>query len=280
MDREIRYVERVRSALGIAQALRSPPRATERNGTTVGWIPALKFPTWMRCLKCGLLHPAPWRAPRGAGRCWGHEEGSGACSGRLEQVPWVLVHEEGYLADVPWHDLAHAAARDPARRQCRHDWTEPYLRLRDTPAGRRITCDRCRSSENLSSGSPPRTAFPSGAWQQPWFRERPAQSPAEPAWVMDINDVRVHYPMTRTALVIPPGVENPARHGPRPLVREHPQSGPDSERSEQPGTAGRSQTARHRVSLHPRADRGRACEDRRWLPALRPEDNGRGSDGG
>jgi len=204
LEREIRYVERVRSALGIEQALCSPPRATERNGTTLGSIPALKFPTWMRCLKCGLLHLAPWRAPRGARGCWGQEDGSGACSGRLEQVPWVLVHEEGYLADVPWHDLAHAAARDPRRRQCRPDWTEPYLRLTDTPDGRRIICDRCRSSENLSSASPPRAAFPSGAWQQPWFREPPAQSPAEPALVMDINDVRVHYPITSTALVIPP----------------------------------------------------------------------------
>ena len=204
LDREIRYVERVRSALGIEQALCSPPRATERDGTTLGWIPALKFPTWRRCLKCGLLHPAPWRAPRGARGCWGREGGSGACGGRLEQVPWVLVHEEGYLADVPWHDLAHAAARDPERRQCRPDWTEPYLRLSDAPAGRRITCDRCKSSESLRPGSLPRAAFPAGAWQQPWFRERPAQSPTEPAWVMDINDVRVHYPITRTALVIPP----------------------------------------------------------------------------
>lgn len=204
LDREIRYVERVRSALGIEQALCSPPHATERDGTTLGWIPALKFPTWMRCLSCGLLHPAPWRGRKGAHGCWGREEESHACSGRLEQVPWVLVHDEGYLADVPWHDLAHADARDPQRRQCRPDWREPYLRLSDTPAGRRITCDRCKSSEILRSGSLPRTAFPSGEWQQPWFRERPAQSPAEPAWVMDINDVRVHYPITRTALVIPP----------------------------------------------------------------------------
>ena len=204
MDREIRYVERVRSALGIEQALCSPPRATERDGTTLGWIPALKFPTWMRCLKCGLLHPAPWRAPRGARSCWGHEGGSGACSGRLEQVPWVLVHEEGYLADVPWHDLAHADTRDPHRRQCRPDWTEPYLRLSATLAGRRIICDRCKSSESLRSGSLPRATFPSGTWQQPWFRERPAQSPTELAWVMDINDVRVHFPITRAALVIPP----------------------------------------------------------------------------
>ena len=202
-EREIRYVDRVRSALGVDKALCNPPHATERDGTILGWIPALRFPTWMRCLKCGLLHPAPWRSPRGASRCWGGEGNSAECDGRLEQVPWVLVHEEGYLADVPWHALAHTGTRDPDRR-CRADRTEPYLRLRDTPTGRQITCSRCQSNESLRSGSLPRTAFPPGAWQQPWFRESPAQSPTEPGWVMEINDVRVHYPVTRTALVIPP----------------------------------------------------------------------------
>ena len=61
LEREIRYVDRVRSALGIERALCAPPRAVERDGTIVGWIPALRFPTWMRCLnpKCGLMHRAP-----------------------------------------------------------------------------------------------------------------------------------------------------------------------------------------------------------------------------
>ena len=87
MDREIRYVERVRSALGIEQALCSPPRATERDGTTLGWIPALKFPIWMRCLKCGLLHRAPWRARRGARSCWGAKEEAVHAAGDLSRCP-------------------------------------------------------------------------------------------------------------------------------------------------------------------------------------------------
>ena len=115
LERQIRYVDRVRSALGISELLCVPPRAVERNGTVTGWIPALRFPTWMRCLRCGLMHSAPWRkqpsksegsshpdmaGPREPGNCEG-------CGGPLEQTPWVLIHEKGYLADVPWHDLAH-----------------------------------------------------------------------------------------------------------------------------------------------------------------------------
>ena len=220
LEREIRYVDRVRSALGIEQVLCSPPRAAERGGTVVGWIPALRFPTWMRCLKCGLMHAAPWRRPRakdGGGRITGTGSTEGAaraeeccedgkCGGRLEQAPWVLVHEDGYLADVPWHALAHADTRNPEQRQCRFDWKQPYLKLDETGADRRLICTRpgCGSHATFRSGALPRIPFPPYTWQQPWMREPPAQSPEAPAWLMEINDVRVHTPSTRTALVIPP----------------------------------------------------------------------------
>ena len=213
-DREIRYVDRVRSALGIDRVLRAPPRAVERNGTVVGWIPALRFPAWMRCLRCGLMHHAPWRrspvtnddggdiqagTEANAGEC-------GACGGRLEQAPWVLVHEDGYLADVPWHDLAHDGARNPEQRQCRPDWKKPYLRMDETGADRRVVCTRdgCGARITFPSGALPRIPFPHFTWQQPWMREPPAQSPEAPASLMEINDVRVHAPSIRTALVIPP----------------------------------------------------------------------------
>ena len=212
LEREIRYVDRVRSALGIDRALCEPPRATERDGTVIGWVPALRFPTWMRCQGCGSMHAAPWRrrrAPQSDGRDIESGGAGGAgecrkCGGRLEQTPWVLVHEDGFLADVPWHDLAHRDTRDPEQRQCRPDWTRPYLKLDETGTGRRVVCDRCNSAAVFSSGTLPRTAFPAHTWQQPWMREPPAQSPESPGWLVEINDVRVHAPSTRTALVIPP----------------------------------------------------------------------------
>ena len=214
MDREIRYVHRVRSALGIEAALCAPPRSAERNGTVIGWIPALRFPTWMRCLGCGLLHHAPWRTRREASGGSGDSEtvrgesiaDCSECGERLEQVPWVLVHEEGYLADVPWHDLAHGQSRDPAQRGCRPDREKPYLKLEEAAAERRILCTRphCQAHEHLRPGALPRIPFPSYTRQQPWIREPPAKAPDSLAWLVEINDVRVHSPSTRTALVIPP----------------------------------------------------------------------------
>ena len=215
LEREIRYVDRVRSALGIDEVLCTPPRSAERDGTLVGWIPALRFPTWMRCLKCGLMHSAPWRTQRakGSGRRdieTGNIGGAARfgecdeCGGRLEQAPWVLVHEDGYLADVPWHDLAHRDTRHPEQRQCRPDWTQPNLILSETGAGHRIDCRLCGSNASFPSGALPRIPFPPHTWQQPWMREPPAQSPEPPALLLEINDVRVHTASTRTALVIPP----------------------------------------------------------------------------
>ena len=213
-EREICYVDRVRSALGIDRVLRAPPRAVERSGTVVGWIPALRFPTWMRCLRCGLMHHAPWRrSPATSDDGGDTQPGTEAeavectgCGGRLEQAPWVLVHEDGYLADVPWHDLAHGGARNPDQRQCRPDWKKPYLKLDETGTDRRVVCTRdgCGANTTFPSGALPRIPFPPFTWQQPWMREPPAQSPEAPASLMEINDVRVHAPMTRTALVIPP----------------------------------------------------------------------------
>lgn len=207
-EREIRYVEQVRSGLGIDKTLCTPPTAWRRDGTLYGWIPALRFPSWMRCLRCGLMHPRPWKDHRKRDdvRCRGTASGSasdeqeGRCDGRLEQIPWVIVHEKGYLADVPWHDLAHADARG-AQQQCRVDWKEPRLKLIDREGRRTVICTRCQA---VGDGSPLRWPFPRSAWQQPWVPESPSEAPEELAWLMEINDVRVHTPVSPTALVIPP----------------------------------------------------------------------------
>ena len=202
-DREIRYVDQVRSALGISQALCRPPVKRELDGHVFGGIPAQRFPSWMRCLRCDLMHRTPWRGSDQVEmkdlRCTGDD---GACDGRLEQSTWVLVHEDGYLADAPWHELAHADSRNSEQRQCRPDSTRPYLKLVDDAAGHRIQCTRthCGSFGRLA----PRWPFGSYTRQQPWINEPPAVVPKESAWLLEINDVRVHSAVNLTGLVIPP----------------------------------------------------------------------------
>ena len=203
--RAIPYVEQVRAALGIDQELREPPAAkTLDTGQVDGvCVPAVRFPAWMRCPGCGLLHFKPWRdLPAGEQpRC--RENDRRRCRNRpeLEQVPWVLVHADGHLADAPWHHLAHAEARTQDQKQCRSDWNQPYLRLIDKGASsRHLRCERCRTQSTFDDP----IHIPYGnTWRQPWIND-PPEATDDLAVVLEINDARVHSPTTCSALVIPP----------------------------------------------------------------------------
>ncbi|WP_177419559.1 hypothetical protein [endosymbiont of Lamellibrachia barhami] len=201
---QIPYVDQVRSALGIEQELREPPIAKELDTGQVDGVcvPAMRFPTWMQCPNCGLLHSQPWRKLEAGQkpRC--------ICKKKpeLEQVPWVLVHADGHLADVPWHFLAHRQGNRREQQQCRADWEEPYLRLIDQGSfSRKIVCSHCHARDNFNDSL--RIPFGKGR-RQPWIHEPPDAPDKDThddlAEVLEINDTRVHSPVTCSALVIPP----------------------------------------------------------------------------
>jgi hypothetical protein len=196
------YVELLRAALQIDKDLRQPPAARElQNGAIDGaWIPAQRFPGWMRCPSCGLLHWRPWRGRDDTGppdcHCDKHP--------RLQQVSWVVAHIEGGLKEVPWHYLTHPEERQ--RLQCRADPQQTYLRLRRAVGDRQswmLSCDRCQVRTRFQSNGriPERYAR-----RQPWERSngQPAVEARQPAQVIEVNDPRLYYPHTRNALVIPP----------------------------------------------------------------------------
>ena len=204
----LRYVDRVRGALGITQELREPPIARPLNRGPIDGasVPAVRFPFWMRCLnpECGLLHFKPWQ-----GLPTDEKPRCRDCQKRtdLEQVPWILVHREGHMADVPWHILTHAEARHPTQTRCRRDFQEPYLRLREQKgARRRLRCERCGAESTFSETTP---LIFGTELRQPWCKEAASASEDEQegeirAEIVEINDVRVHSPVTRNALVVPP----------------------------------------------------------------------------
>jgi hypothetical protein len=201
--RPIRYVDQVRAALEIREELREPPIAQDLgNGQVDGIpIPALRFPSWMRCPRCGLLHRRPWRGlPEGeAPRC---QENQGValrtkcCKGHppgLEQVPWILAHLDGHMADVPWHFLAHREAKTPDQKQCGFDGQEPYLRLLDKAQGmarHRLRCERCGVESSFDEN---RKLKFGKQRQQPWTDEVITDATGD-AEIIEINDVRVHLP--------------------------------------------------------------------------------------
>jgi hypothetical protein len=206
--RKIPYVDGVRAALGISQELREPPVATElENGFIDGaCIPTMRFPLWMRCPnpECGLLYYKPWRnQTQGPPRCKHCEKNA-----VLEQVQWILAHPDGHMNDVPWHFLTHIAGRTSEQKQCKGDWREPYLRLIvDGTSHQRLRCDRCGTTSDFDSS----VQIPYGnTRRQPWIKDSPEiavgsdADKAEHAFVLEINDARVHSSTTCNALVIPP----------------------------------------------------------------------------
>ena len=203
----IRYVDGVRSVLGIKQELREPPvpKALDTGRVEGECVPAQRFPSWMRCPSCGLLHYKPWRGLSKGEKSRCQESDPEKCQNKpqLEQAPWALIHVDGHMADVRWHFLAHSKEGKGAQnqQQCRADWNEPYLRLIDKGAsGRQLRCERCNATSNFGDG----LQIPFGKTrQQPWIKED-ADATDSMATVLEINDARVHAPQTRNALVIPP----------------------------------------------------------------------------
>lgn len=203
----IPYVERVRAALGLEEQLCEPPVAKElANGQVDGTsVPATRFPSWMRCPSCGSLYRWPWRngQPDHAPHC--NYQG---CKNhpKLEQVTWVLAHPEGYLADVPWHFLAHQGARDPSQRNCK---VQDQLRLIERGYEERILrCGACRAGTRFRGDE--RVGFGQGR-MQPWTKddlvppiEVGEEGDQELAQVLVINDTRVYVPVAESVLVIPP----------------------------------------------------------------------------
>lgn len=193
----IYYVEQVKSALGIDKELRLPPTATEKESWVEGvCIPAHIFPSWMKCNSCGLLSSRPWYAGNAKFplRC-----GSQGCSGKLEQLPWVLVHAKGFLADVPYHFLTHKNTSA----NCNSDWSESYLRL--TQSGRKyyLSCDRCGASNEFYTTA----EVPWRGPQQPWVKHSPTAEELEDTptgSILAVSDPRVHFTERESALVIPP----------------------------------------------------------------------------
>lgn len=177
-------------------------------------IPSVRFPSWMRCLKCGLLHYLPWRTyetehqkrPNSVEvlRCR-----DDSCRGKLEFITWVLISSEGYLDDIPWSFLAHRNVRavraDNQARDCK-DRNQLYLN-RNNSGRLQIRCHKCNSQPADLGGIAKQKFFSGLSWmyKQPWLKERvEIDELLELPVAVKITDTRVHMPDVVAALDIPP----------------------------------------------------------------------------
>lgn len=200
----IPYVEQVKSALdlNISDGLYKPPVARKKpNGQIEGvCIPADRFPRWMICPGCDLLFYTPWKEGSGEEKpvCRVCEHGP-----ELEQVPWVLVHDAGYLADVDWHYLAHRDGKSRNQRQCGRDNSAAYLKVQtaQNKSGQFVLCTRCGARSRFRTGMPMRWGQ---SWQQPWIKFPPVLSDDSDGQIMVVSDAGIHNTQKSSAIVIPP----------------------------------------------------------------------------
>lgn len=208
------YVERVRLSLGINQELHEPPKGKlDRNNRVQGaTVPGIRFPSWMRCRKCGLMHWQWWNQVPGAWpKC-------SQCRTALDQFPWVMIDTDGRMNDVPWHWLLHHDG------SCKEDRSKPHLRLFDSrsavpPAPMKRTskrwslcCEKRDEQGEIICGARRELDEKEAAHDNPrFFRHHPwrGSNPtndggAAEVHIVDVSDPRLYSVPPCSALVIPP----------------------------------------------------------------------------
>ena len=192
----IPYVDRITQALGINKELRMPPLAKKdlNKGIEGSYLPAVLFPTYAVCKKCGLLHNNPWRVQN---KKLDEKVDCEECNTQLEQVVWCFVSNEGYLDDVPWHYICHKNTQS----KCEADYQASYLKLTTKSDGKKmISCTRC-SSDNLYEKQ--QLGFISK--KQPWiYGIQPELGKNKRVDIVEVNSASAYLPERVNALVIPP----------------------------------------------------------------------------
>jgi len=198
-------VTRIIQSLEIDKDLRMPPTAKVlENGRLAGsYLPAVLFPTYAVCKKCGLLHREPWSKSDIYSakilKCADEK----VCDGTLEQVTWCAVSREGNLDDVPWHYLCHREGD----KGCKEDRTENYLRLTTNNKGHKIIqCKKCGSQGRYDKVRGD-NGIENIYREQPWIKKQP-NNEKNTVEILEINDPGVYLPERVNALVIPPESRN------------------------------------------------------------------------
>ncbi|MYK64267.1 MAG: DUF1998 domain-containing protein, partial [Rhodothermaceae bacterium] len=187
-DQELKYVTQISKHPNISnRRLIRPPVPIKRDDKFTNCIPAEKFPRWSYCIKCGLLS---YYSLTVANKC--PDE---SCDGITRQVHWVLVHRQGFLADVDWHYMAHGKKS----KDCPRTNDRAYLKLIQEPKYL-VQCTKCNRT-----GWQDIAQFGRKTWQQPWVREPAEEFIADSmAEVMYIGDSRMYQEEKHRSLVIPP----------------------------------------------------------------------------
>ena len=176
--------------------LDSKHRPTPKENT----LPAIIFPQWSYCPSCSKMYKNPWYDRKNKQHI---DQPRCGCKDNaiLQQLPWVLVHQDGYMDEIPWHFLTHSKKTKDCRDKSHLSYSENGKNIK-------IRCGICGSSEELSKNAlKAETRFTGYKTmrKQPWINESASEKSMEIAPIaQEAGDAAIFTPESKDALVIPP----------------------------------------------------------------------------
>jgi len=166
-------------------------------------LPAVIFPQWSYCPTCYKMYKNPWYDKENNQQIENPKCVDKKCKNNLlQQLPWILVHKDGYMDEIPWHFLAH----NKESKDCRD---RESLTYKEHDKNITIKCTACQStSVGLSKDSLKAESRFNGLIsmrKQPWVNESAPEKSMETAPIaFEAGDASVFMPESKDALVIPP----------------------------------------------------------------------------
>ncbi len=200
---------------------KAPVREKRGDVELGGRIPAVRFPKWMYCPKCRKMY---YFDSRDHGRL----EDPVLCSGdkceemrsALAPMPWVVICANGHLDDVPWHQLAHREARQPQQKTCQSRDALYFVSARERDARLQVECRSCHVAFPLTALKAPELLVQVKCLgRQPWLYS--GEECDKILQVAALGDHFVHYPVTVSALDIPPESRLDPKNNLNKRIREH-----------------------------------------------------------
>ena len=206
---ELKNICRIQRCLEITQRLFLPPIGRGENDEDAHKsIPAVLFPAYLQCVKCGKLDLNPWENnPH-----YSSKKPKCGCGGIMNQGTYCVVDNFGNLDNVNWNYLCHNPYDKKINKRtkpqgiiadCYQAYHTDKLKVNFDKGRQSLQCENCGSKakfqpseEGLKPNQP-----------QPWIFEK---IPLEPEGlkrkgeVVEINHPSVYSPSNLDGLVIPP----------------------------------------------------------------------------
>lgn len=217
---ELKNVSRIQRCLEIPQRLFLPPTGSGDNeGDASKSIPAVLFPAYLHCVKCGKLDLNPWENnPHHSSmkpKC--------ACGGVMNQGTYCVVDNCGNLDNVDWNYLCHHSYKfvkndngkeirkrikpEGVKAECYNAYHTDKLSILFKKGRQLIKCINCGSEVQFE----PQKEGLKPLKPQPWIFEKIADEPEgikRKGELVEINHPSVYSPVNLDGLVIPPESNN------------------------------------------------------------------------